>query len=137
MSHTIINGKPCMVLFDRTDVRTTFADFTLDKWQCSDDMNKTTNDEDVLTPCILRPFGKWFDAHFGDTKTNFFSVNGIFSVTRSMIVSRGLNDYIALLDEVGVSSNPEVGHYLERSWGTIFGNGFDLLVEKPTCVKHI
>jgi hypothetical protein len=127
LNHTIRKHKPCMVLFGRVDVRATFADFTLDKWQCSDDTNKSANSEELLTPCELRPFGKWFDAHFGDTQTNFFSVNGIFSVTRRMILSRGLKEYVALLEEVGVSSNPEVGHYLERSWGTIFGNGFDLL----------
>ena len=44
LNHTVLTGKPCMVLFDLKDVRTTFADFTLSEWQCTEEENKAIND---------------------------------------------------------------------------------------------
>jgi hypothetical protein len=44
----------------------------------------------------------------------------IFSVRRECILSRPKEYYKRLLDYIPKSNNPEVGHYLERSWYYIF-----------------
>ena len=45
---------------------------------------------------------------------------GVFSASRDHIKNRGVDFYRELLRELSVSQNPEVGHYVERSWLAIF-----------------
>jgi hypothetical protein len=127
VKHAIQHVRPAFVVNERADIRSKFADFFLDEWQCIHKDNAASNSERKLTPCALRPFGKWYDIHFGNTKTNFYGLHGIFSVSPSMVQRRKLYEYMSLLNEVSVSSNPEVGHYLERAWAAIFGSAFDFV----------
>jgi hypothetical protein len=127
VAHAIRTGRPGFVVNEWLDVRTRFADFTLDEWACIHAANVSANSEKTLTPSALRPFGVWYDAHFGAFRAKFYGIHGIFAVSPAMVKARSQGAYASLLHELKVSSNPEVGHYLERAWGAVFGNGFDFL----------
>ena len=104
----------------RGNIRAAFNHFTLDKWQCIHAGNAELNPESALTPCALRPFGRWYDAHFGDARGDFLCLHGIFSVAAEDVKQYPVARYAALLRELAVSSNPEVGHYMERAWSAVF-----------------
>ena len=44
----------------------------------------------------------------------------IFSINKLDIIKHTVDRYQQLLNAVSRHSNPEVGHYIERSWGAIF-----------------
>jgi Protein of unknown function (DUF3431) len=102
------------------DIQKEFNDFTLDNWCCTDLANKQINDETKLLPAIIRPYGKWFKYHFGNIKVKYYCINGIFSIHKMDILKHKKIRYIKLLRAVERHSNPEVGHYIERSWAALF-----------------
>lgn len=68
----------------------------------------------------IRPFGKWYLSHFPKTIVNSWVQSGIFAVSREHIHNRPKSFYERLIKELEGHSNPEVGHYLERSWVAVF-----------------
>ena len=44
----------------------------------------------------------------------------IFSINKLDIIKHDITWFQQLLNAVSRHSNPEVGHYIERSWGAIF-----------------
>jgi hypothetical protein len=68
----------------------------------------------------IRPYGYWYKYHFGNMKCNLYNYLGVFSVDKRDIIQHPIKRYIILLNQLNLSSNPEVGHYIERSWGAIF-----------------
>ena len=94
--------------------------FTLDKWCASDLQNKTLNNESELYLSNIRPFGKWFLHNFGNINVKYYNFLSIYSVYKKDIIKHPLFRYKKLVRQLSVSSNPEVGHYIERSWGAIF-----------------
>jgi len=68
----------------------------------------------------IRPFGKWYNNTFNNRVLHNISFWGIFSVSKYDILKNNVNDYELLLKQLNDSSNPEVGHYFERSWERIF-----------------
>lgn len=103
-----------------SNVRDEFKTFTLDNWTCIHPGNAGLNPESALAKCALRPFGRWYDAHFGSVKGDFVSLHGIFSVAAEDVRQHRVERYAWLLAELSVSSNPEVGHYMERAWSAVF-----------------
>ena len=101
-------------------VKNTFANFTLDNWSTSNTQNNAINDESVLEKAKLRPYGRWYKYFFGDKNVKIVCMFGIFSIHKLDIIKHNINYYIQLLNTVSGHSNPEVGHYIERSWGAIF-----------------
>jgi len=97
-----------------------FFNFKLDEWCASDNSNSSKNPEKKLTHAFIRPFGKWFLYNFGNKMINFYQYHGIFSIDRKDIKKYNVERYNHLLKILEVSSNPEVGHYIERSWHAIF-----------------
>lgn len=97
-----------------------FSNFTLDTWSCTDPANSSKNPESKLEPAIIRPYGKWFKFHFGNIIVRNWCIHGIFSVSKRDILRHNINRYKKLLAGVERHSNPEVGHYLERSWAAVF-----------------
>lgn len=97
-----------------------FYNFTLDKWSASDVQNYIKNNETELYPSNIKPFGKWFLFNLGNITVNFYQYHGIFSVDKKDIIKHKKIRYEKLLNQLMVSSNPEVGHYIERSWPAIF-----------------
>jgi hypothetical protein len=102
------------------NIRQEFNTFTLDNWTSIDSANRTLNPENKTYPAKLRPYGKWYKYMFGDTKASWVCLHGIFSVHKLDIIKHSINRYIELLNAVAIHSNPEVGHYIERSWAAIF-----------------
>lgn len=102
------------------DLYQEYKDFQLDNYQSRDNTNKKINDEKILTPSMYRPFGVWYKHWFGDLKVSDTSYFGIFAVHKRHILQRPKEFYQELLNELSVSSNPEVGHYYERAWSAIF-----------------
>jgi hypothetical protein len=102
-------------------IKHTFYDFSLDEWSASDAKNKKLNPEKKLFPSEIRPFGKWYEHHFGDKFSNYACYYGILGFHKKHILQHPKSYYELFLEEINKSSNPEVGHYFERSWEAIFG----------------
>lgn len=104
----------------QNDIFETFKYFKLDNHKASDLKNLELNPESQLQLCRLRPYGKWYRYFFGNTKAKWYTYNGIFSIDKRDVVQHQKLRYEMLLNSVSNSSNPESGHYIERSWGVIF-----------------
>jgi hypothetical protein len=97
-----------------------FKNFHLENWSSTDQNNLEKNKESILYPANIRPFGKWFLHNFGNIKVIFSNYYGIFSVDKKDIIQHRKYRYEKLVKQLEVTSNPEVGHYTERSWAAIF-----------------
>jgi hypothetical protein len=96
--------------------------FKIDKYNTTGQDNLKINNESNLELSKIRPYGKWFDYHFPNkSKTiNYLTYHGIFSVTKTDILNNPISLYKELILELSNSSNPEVGHYMEKSWSVLF-----------------
>lgn len=94
-------------------------DFKIDSYACSNPVNAAKNSETKITPCKIRPYGAWYRHFFGDVKATIISYWGVFSVDYRDIIRRPKWQYEILLGALCASSNPESGHFVERSWGAI------------------
>ena len=97
-----------------------FKDFYLDSWCATSSENNSKNNEHALTKCKIRPYGRWYSYFFGNLPGHWVTFGGIFSIDKRDIIQHSINRYITLIQTVNTSSNPEAGHYIERSWGAIF-----------------
>jgi hypothetical protein len=107
------------------DVVTELYDFTLDNYIVSGDAkNKEINGSHTqLKISPIRPYGKWFEQNIGTEvkiKSTVICFYGIFIVDKEHIRQRPKEFYENLIKYVDDDVNPEVGHYLERSWPAIF-----------------
>ena len=95
-------------------------DFYLDNWETSFLKNRTGDVDKKLELSKMRPFGKWYEYHFPEIKLEYVTYGGIFSISKKDVHNNSTFFYKNLLDELSSSANPEVGHYIERSWYSIF-----------------
>lgn len=102
------------------NIKEIFNNFTLDNWETTDKNNLLLNNESVLQKSEIRPYGKWYTHFFGNIQAKWFTMCGIFSIDKRDIIQHPIERYQKLLGMVSSHSNPEVGHYIERSWGVIF-----------------
>ena len=103
-----------------TNVKDDLYNFTLDYWSASHGQNRDINPESKLEISKIRPFGKWYECYFNDIHIHHVSYWGIFSVDKRDILQHSKEYYESLIVQLSNSSNPEVGHYIERSWGAVF-----------------
>lgn len=96
------------------------GDFSLESYTSSHEENLKKNPESVLQLCHERPYKAWFEKHFGNISIRGITYNGIFAVSKDHIHNRQRWFYNTMLKYVDQSSNPESGHYIERSWLAIF-----------------
>ena len=101
-------------------VKETLYNFTRDYYFSEDETNRFYNPDTKLEPASIRPFGKWYEKYFGDLFIQYVSFYGIFGVNRKHIQQHPKSYYETFLNEFTDSSNPEVGHYFERSWVAMF-----------------
>jgi hypothetical protein len=101
-------------------VRENFKNFQLEYHKCGYSENYIKNKETVIDQCKLRPYGNWYNYFFGNTPAHWVAFSGIFSIDKKDIIQHPVNRYILLKNIVSNHSNPEAGHYIERSWGKIF-----------------
>lgn len=95
--------------------------FQIDTYEKSSDENKQVLDDRKLNLSPERPFGKWYEANFGDYVSPYACYNSIFAVTREDIRRKPKEYYKHLLDKYfsdGV--HPEAVHYIERAWYAVF-----------------
>jgi len=121
--NSIINSNYTSAYFYGTfsnSIQELFYDFKLDEWICSYEKNKLQNNENKLLKCKFRPFGIWYSYFFGKINAQWFTCGGVFSIDKKDIIQNSIIRYINLLGAVRLHSNPEVGHYIERSWAAIF-----------------
>jgi len=97
-----------------------FQSFSQETYCCQEPTNQSLNNESSLYPCPQRPFGTWFVEH-GFQDVPFFCYFGVFAIDKKDILQHPKARYHTLLKELAVHSNPEVGHYTERAWASIFG----------------
>lgn len=107
-------GKHCK------DICKHFEDFQIEKWMCSAGVNRAINSEENLSLAEIRPLGKWYQKYYGSQLTEMFFFHGILSVDRETILKRPLSFYEEMVRQLSLSSNPEVGHYIERTWHAMF-----------------
>jgi hypothetical protein len=62
----------------------------------------------------------WYKYFFGNTIAHWYTYWGIFSIDKLDIIQHPLFRYQILIQTVNKHSNPEAGHYIERSWAAIF-----------------
>jgi hypothetical protein len=102
------------------NILTTIYNFYLDNWETSFLKNRTGDVNRELELSKIRPFGRWYEYHFPEIKLKYITYGGIFSISRRDVHNNSKLFYKNLLDELSGSANPEVGHYIERSWYSIF-----------------
>lgn len=119
--HSIMLYKMAIFQGSKThNLRAHFNSFKLDEWKCTDPKNAALNSEKKLLPAIIRPYGAWYQFHFGNIIVKNWCMHGIFSMHKLDITKHDIERYKKLLAGVERHSNPEVGHYIERSWAAIF-----------------
>ena len=101
-------------------LKTSYKDFTLNYHSCEGYENYIKNSESVLYKCKLRPYATWYHYFFGNITAHWSTMGGIFSIDKRDIIQHPKTKYINILHIVNTHSNPEAGHYIERSWGVIF-----------------
>jgi hypothetical protein len=118
------------------NIHNRFYNFTLDSYRCSEHNNSIKNPETRLKKCRLRPYGKWYSHFFGNTIAHWATLSGVFSIDKRDIIQHPVSRYLALRNTVNRHSNPEAGHYIERSWGAIFFpmNFTDKIVENNLLI---
>ena len=98
-----------------------FTGFYLDNWGCSDVKNSELNNESKLAISEIRPLGKWYKHYFGDLSIYHITYGGYFSIDKRDIIKHPIEKYKNIISCISTHSNPEAGHYIERSWCAIFG----------------
>ena len=119
------------------NIKEVFNNFKLDNWETSDTQNFLLNNESALQKSEIRPYGKWYTHFFGNIQAQWTTMCGIFSIDKRDIIQYSIKCYQILIQTVNTHSNPEAGHYIERSWGAIFyplkyTNKIDLNFKKST-----
>jgi hypothetical protein len=102
------------------DVVKKIYDFSLDEYIGFNKNNQSINSESKLLPASIRPFGKWYESKFKDLKIQFISWWSILGISKNHITQHPKSYYEDFMQELSTHSNPEVGHYIERSWNAIF-----------------
>ena len=102
------------------NIKNKFENFCLDNWKSTNNQNFSKNNESILDLSVIRPFGKWYQHYFDNIVVNYVCYWGIFSLDKRDIIQHPINRYINFINQLNTSSNPEVGHYIERSWAAIF-----------------
>ena len=111
---SVFLGKP----YD--NVREILGRLFINKHVATNLVNKKANPEKELLPCPIRPFGRWYDAMFGDVISKVVCYFSLFAVSKEHILQHPKEYYEKLIKFVDSHSNPEAGHYMERSWAAIF-----------------
>ena len=97
--------------------------FHLNAYLSQNDCNRRDEGADTsLRAATPRPYGTWFRDRFpGEPFPTLVCWMSIFAVHRRHITQHPVARYQGLRDELADHPNPEAGHFVERSWVTIFG----------------
>ena len=96
------------------------GDFTMATYISHCGVNKDSTTKPALFPATPSPYKEWYKARFPGIKEDRASFAGIFAVSKAHIHNRKKASYEPFLKELAVDSNPEAGHFMERSWYALF-----------------
>ena len=104
----------------KPNLKNSIGNFTLSHYMgtCKQNINSTTSIE--LYPANPRPFKAWYELRYPNIVEDRAAFAATFAVSRQHIQQRKKEDYQPFLTELSVSSNPEAGHFIERSWLALF-----------------
>lgn len=99
--------------------------FSMETYGATSKDNLHKNPEGKLWPSPIRPLGKWAETIFPHVNLEHipYVVRGVFVGRRDCIQETPVKTYMEMLSHVGMHSNPEVGHYIERMWGYLLYRG--------------
>jgi hypothetical protein len=121
MMNFIINYKKAVFPVEKcSSVYTTFRNFTIENWESSYREN-SNNNNNIVENAKLRPFGVWYNYHFGNKNCQYYSINSIFSLDKDDIKKYPKSRYLYFSNMLSNNIHPETCHYIERSWALIFG----------------
>jgi hypothetical protein len=112
--------KPVFISLNQNNIKKIHYNFKLNNYKTKHIKNRSENPETILFKSNIRPFGLWFDNTFGNIEINCLMYYGIFSIHRDDVIQHNVSRYETLIKDLSFHSNPEVGHYIERSWCAIF-----------------
>lgn len=102
------------------NIRNEFAGVTMDSYVCKNPYNRAINPEVKCLPALIRPYGSWYDHHFGERLVKSYAYYGILSVDKRDVMQYKKEWFIKFLYGLARHTNPEAGHFTERSWAAIF-----------------
>lgn len=103
-----------------SNISKSFYNFQLDDYVSAEKKNITKHNQEKLKISYIRPYGKWYDNNFKNIVIKNSSFFGIFSIAKKDILQNDKLKYEKFMKDLENSSNPELGHYYERSWEGIF-----------------
>ena len=113
-------NNPVIIADYYNNVQEELYDFNIDYYKCTNYSNSIVLDNHNIELSKIRPFGKWYENLFKNIIINHIAFYGIFSVSKKNILQKSKLYYKNLLNELNTSSNPETGHYFERSIEAVF-----------------
>jgi hypothetical protein len=120
MGYISKNKKAAFFAKHSENIRNEFAGVTMDQYTCGDASNRSINPEAKCLPALIRPYGAWYDHHFGCRLVKSYAYYGILSVDKRDIMQNNKFWFMKFLYGLARHSNPEAGHFTERSWAAIF-----------------
>jgi len=110
-----------MACTPETNIIDTLYNFQIDNYLSTNPQNADLNKDSTIQLSKIRPYGEWYKATFKHGEQNLcVSWNAIFSISKKHILQKSKSYYENLLKEVSNHSNPEEGHFFERSWFAVF-----------------
>ena len=97
--------------------------FALYFYKSTNKLNRVANKETKgvqLDYAMPRPYGEWLKKYLPGKKHERVTYHAIFAVTKKDILKNRKRVYEDLLSTVDKSLNPEAGHFMERSWYSLF-----------------
>ena len=112
---TVLPGK-----WYSPDVVSVLRNFKIASWSGTNDKNRENLPQKKCRASLVSPFGSWFKNHFGNVQINVVCFNSMFAVSKSHVRQKPSSHYSLLLNCLNDHSNPEDGHFMERSWQAVF-----------------
>jgi hypothetical protein len=102
------------------DVQGSLYNFSIDGWVGWSADNQKQQPSSSCAPAPVRPFGRWYEAYIGLMRTQVVCFTSTLAISREHVHQHPKSRYEAILESLSMHSNPEVGHFLERSWQGLF-----------------
>ena len=109
-------------IYYKNGIQDDLNEFKINYWCSKLKKEKYTDNQSLLSICKIRPFGNWHKYVFDNINSHIVPYGGVFSISNEDIIQHKKKRYLQLLEifKIEKSSNPEVGHYFERSWESVF-----------------
>ena len=111
----------------RGDLYETEKNFQIDSYLSTSSANQQINRDVSMQKSKIRPFGEWYTYYFGNDSTECITYTAIFAISKDNILKKPKTYYMHFMNELAQHQNPEVGHYIERSWAKIFSQDDDTM----------